>query len=311
MIVLRLFAASDPFTPIAARVLTSPEIVIGRDPAADWPVEDPEGELSRRHCMVVQVNGHVYVRDTSLNGVWMNNERIRAGEPVEVAPGGAFQFGPYFIQVDQQAEAPPPAPIHKDRTAPSKPATDASLLEHFCVGAGIEPSAFLGEDLGALMRELGGAYRTVVDELSELLRERAAAKRDLHLDRTTIGALDNNPLKWAPPERVAADLLLEETTGFLKAADAFRASFNDLRAHHAGLRSSQEAAVQHILEQLDPDTVEAGLKRQPLGLGATSNQAWKSYRERYGRIAGKADASPGEAFEDVQRAGYQKQAVHS
>lgn len=305
MITLRLFDASNPFQQIDERKLADGAVVIGRDPACDWPVEDASGDLSRRHCTITYGAGAVHVIDTSSNGIALGHERRRParGERTPLAAGETVHLGQYLLVVDEPAD---PTQAEKPATPSQARApglTDAALLEHFCVGAGLEPSSFAGEDPAALMERLGAVYRQAVNDLCDLMRERAAAKDHLQVDRTTISARDNNPLKWAPPETIAIELLQEADKGFLKGADAFRASFSDLRLHSDGMAAAGKAAVTFVLWELDPSAVEADIRRQPLAFTSRADAMWRRYRDRHAELCNDADGP--RRIERASRAGYQ------
>ncbi len=304
MITLRLFGASNPFQQIDQRKLVDGAVVIGRDPACDWPVEDASGDLSRRHCTIIYDEGAIHVVDTSSNGIALGQERRRPlrGERTPLAAGETVHLGQYLLVVDEAADA-----TQTSKPAPPRPRahgpTDAALLEHFCIGAGLEPSSFAGEDPAALMERLGAVYRQAVNDLCDLMRERAAAKDQLQVDRTTISARDNNPLKWAPPETIAVELLQEADNGFLKGADAFRESFSDLRLHSDGMAAAGKAAVTFVLWELDPSAVEADIRRQPLAFTLRADAMWRRYRERHAELCN--DGAGPKRIERASRAGYQ------
>ncbi len=65
------------------------------------------------------------------------------------------------------------------------------------------------------MQRAGTIYKQMVPGLSDLLCEPHIVKSDLNMDRTTVSAKGDNPFKWAPTRRVAADLLRERQDGFL------------------------------------------------------------------------------------------------
>ena len=170
------------------------------------------------------------------------------------------------------------------------PVTDAYLLEAFCRGAQLETSSFAGEDAGQIFERLGAAYRQTVDDMCGLLSDRAMLKSVLQMDRTTISARDNNMLKWAPPHRVAIDLLVDDNAGFLKGADAFEAAFTDLRHHGECMRAGSQAATRAILQALDPDQIESNAKRNALGLGR-ADAAWKNFRQQHADLANESGAA--------------------
>jgi predicted component of type VI protein secretion system len=329
MITLRLFKTADPFREIEARTLERGEISLGVDAAADWVIADGCGELSRRHCMLGADERGLWLCDTSTNGVFLGADKRRAvrGERHEIMPDETIYLGEHMILLDPNSAAeagaqPIDLPVagqptlgaavvsnqageigcSKDRRfiAP----TDAALLEAFCRGARLEPSSFAGEDPAALMNRLGVVYRQVIDDLSELMSDRATLRDSLQLERTTISARDNNPLKWAPAARVAVDLLREGDTGFLKGASAFRASFADLRRHGAGLLAGSRAAIRGVILELDPADIEAGVKRQPLGFTSRFETAWRQFQERHGALKSAADSSASGRIERAFREGY-------
>lgn len=318
MITLRLFKASDPFQELEARELIWGEFTIGRDAEADWVLRDTRGDLSRKHCTVSIEGDHLLLRDTSTNGVFLGAEKKPAprGQACQIAAGDSIYLGEFMILVDpcQSADAardPSATPGLQTQPQPSgapgaggwiAPATDAALLEAFCRGARLETSSFVGEDPAEVMNRLGVVYRQVVDDLSALMRDRAMLKTQYQMERTTIAARDNNPMKWAPPDRIAVELLQEGESGFLKGAAAFRASFADLRRHGAGMMAGSRAAISYVLDEVDPSQIEDGVKRQPLHFITRFEAAWKLFRGRHETLAGEAGAT---AIERAFRAGYE------
>ena len=63
--------------------LYKPETVIGaldsseeEDAAADIVISDPHHRISRFHCLIRQLGRHLYLRDTSSNGTWINHKKL-------------------------------------------------------------------------------------------------------------------------------------------------------------------------------------------------------------------------------------------
>jgi predicted component of type VI protein secretion system len=317
MITLRLFKAADPFQEIESRVLAHGELTIGRDPACDWVILDQRRDLSRQHCTLSVEGDRVFLRDISTNGVMIGAEKraVPRSERCELLPGETIYLGEFMILLDLDApeEGAPDvyekeAPVEALKPEPavvksSGQVTDAALLEAFCRGAGLEASSFAGEDPAGVMNRLGVAYRTIVDELCAMLRDRATLKDQLHMQRTTISARDNNPMKWAPPHRVAVDLLQEGDGGFLKGAAAFKASFADLRRHGVCLTAGSDAAIHFVLAQLEPDVMEANAKRHAMPFASKFEAIWKQFRDRHAALSeGAGDA----AIERSFRQGYER-----
>lgn len=312
MITLRLFEEAKPFQQIDEHPLLDAPIVIGRDPSADWVIDDANGRLSRKHCVLRRENGRIFLRDTSSNGVFIGPEKAPAPpeREFELKAGQSFHLGEYTVLVDGELDAEPVERLRpKPRAAATSSAaqvTDAGLLERFCIGAGLEPSSFAGEDPGDVMARLGAVYRQVVNDLSDLMQDRAVVKDLLQMDRTTVSARDNNPLKWAPPHRTAIELLQEGETGFLKGHEAFRASFADLRRHGAGLVHGSKSAIDFILAELHPDKLETTAKPQALAFISRNEAAWKRYRQVHAELLADARDVDGGKINHALRAGYEE-----
>ena len=57
-------------------ILDKPILLIGRHPDCDVILKN-SGKISRKHCCVALVDNHFVVRDLdSMNGVWVNGERV-------------------------------------------------------------------------------------------------------------------------------------------------------------------------------------------------------------------------------------------
>lgn len=304
MITLRLFEAANPFNQIAAYELGPGNTIIGRDPSADWVIDDRFGDLSRRHCVVRLDNGRILVSDMSSNGMCVGPDKIPMAREVEteLKPGQMFYLGQYAILLDGDAtlNERPRASRPRAGNAP----TEAALLEHFCIGAGLERSSFAGEDPRLLMERLGAVYRQVVDDLCDLMRNRSIVKDNLQIDRTTIAARDNNPLKWAPARRIAVEILQDGENSFLKGRDAFRASFADLRRHGEGLTEGSRAAIAFVLSELEPGRIEGSAKSQSLGFLGRGEAAWKRYLQAHAALAADAADEKGR-ISGALRAGYE------
>jgi type VI secretion system FHA domain protein len=179
-------------------------------------------------------------------------------------------------------------------------ADEGSLLEAFCEGAKLDVSALSGHEQAEIMRRAGAIYRQMVLGLSNLVAERTAAKASLHMDRTTIGAEGNNPLKWAPSRRLAVDLLLGEETAFLSGPGAVRESFDEVKTHLAAVARGYEASLQALLDQLDPGAVGASVEGHTAFLKGRAGLCWEAYEKLHGdlrrRIAGPGDQALRDAF---------------
>jgi predicted component of type VI protein secretion system len=288
MVTLRLIDERDPFRPAASRELTSGEMSVGRDSAADWRIDDPDRRLSRIHCVFsVDRDGGVSVRDTSTNGVFRETgDRLPLGEPMPVTIGDGVRIGNFMIYVDRVVVSPPEpveAPAIAETVTAPDPAwlkvNDGTLIEAFCQGAQIDSSAFAGQEPADLLRRLGAIYRETIAGIGQLMGDRGATRQSTELDRTTIGAKANNPFKWASPARVTLDLLRGGNEAFMNGAEAVASSFRDLRNHQAALAAAAHSAITTTLATLDPAAIEEEAARNAgLFAGGRAGASWKHYR---------------------------------
>jgi predicted component of type VI protein secretion system len=338
MVTLRLFHASNPFRPIETKTFYDAEIAIGRDPAMDWCIEDAACELSRKHCSLNLHNGRLVVRDLSANGVFIGQERrrIERDQDVEVSLDSVIHLGQFMISVETKPvpandhaqdvglDAPFHSPMLQEPTlsaavfqvrsawpeAPkSSPARarlpDAALLEAFCEGAGLDPSTFMAEDPVDVMRRAGTVYQQAVLGLSDLMGDRTSLKSAYRMDRTTVGAADNNPFKWADAHRVAVDLLRSSNGPFLAGAAAVNHSFQDLKKHLLCLMAGSRAAVTTVLEELGPQRIEEAA--QSALFQGKAEACWREYQRRHSHVAAEARENTESAINCAFRAGYERQ----
>jgi predicted component of type VI protein secretion system len=310
MFVARLFDRSDPDRPVGAHMLAEGIIRIGRDPAADWAIADPDCEISRQHLELVCHGSVLLLRPLGANGVFdgASGERLADGEAIPLAPGAAVAFGRYRMVIesapggDSRANAGDATMVF---AAPFGPATsvrtdwadagelepiddEGSLLEAFCEGARLDVSALSNEDPAEILRRAGHIYRQMILGLSDLMSERSMAKSDLHLEQTTIGAQENNPFKWAPTRKLATDLLLGNEASFLAGPEAIRASFEDLKTHMLGTLAGFDAAVRALLDSVSPAAIERQLEGRT-GFLKSRGANWRTEYERtYAALAEQA-----------------------
>jgi predicted component of type VI protein secretion system len=343
MVTLRLFHVADPFRPIETRTLGEAEIHIGRDPAADWAIDDSACELSRRHCIVKLAPDGVRVRDVSANGVFMGRERRRLQRNVETLVQGddVIHLGQFMIAVEsaltpandsappdadegQPLDAPFHSPMlqepalsaeafavrraweHEEPTVrPPNAAPDATLLEAFCEGAGLEPSLFAGERPADVLRRVGAVYQQTVLGISDLMSERTSLKTEYRLSRTTVGAANNNPFKWSDPHHVAIDLLRADKGPFLDGACAVNESFQDIKKHILCVMAGSRAALSAALEELQPEKTEEAVGANRIF--ASKSAFWREFRRRHARLAHDARENVESLLNRAFKSGYERQ----
>ncbi len=343
MITLRLFHEDDLQRQLDAYILGDGDVTIGRDAAAIWVIDDPDRRLSRLHCTVSVAAGQVRVFDTSANGVFLgpDRRRIDPGVDTDVPVDATFQIGRYVIVVDGPKQSDDTAAesgaTHLE-SAPmadtaaqtgthaipedwpdSQPAlaleterpmggSDFAILEAFCKGARLDPSYFASEDPVELMRRLGEIYQQLVLGLGDLMSQRATLKSEHSLERTTISATANNPLKWAPSQRLAVDLICERNGAFLSGGDAVRECFEDLKGHASCLVAGSRAAVSSVIEHLDPAAIETDVKANSPLFMERSEASWRKLKARHADVAADPFNNPESHVNEAFRRGYERRA---
>lgn len=206
--------------------------------------------------------------------------------------------------LEAQEPSPPPAPepepVAARRPAPggrtaaadAPPAAGDSgaaddALRSLLAGAGLDPAHVTPE----LAETLGKMLRISVEGLMDLLRARMEVKNQFRMPMTLIQASDNNPLKFSTSaEDALHNLLVKKNADYRGPADAFEASFEDLRFHQMALLAGMRKAFFAMLERFDPDELEAIFEGRQERRGVMGRLSRRSYWERYREL-----------FEDIQR----------
>lgn len=282
MYMLQLFDADDAIQPIDARLLQSGVLTIGRDPAAGWSIADPDCAISRAHCELRADTGGLALKVTGANGVFddIAGTRFPDGEESPVPLPGALRLGRFRIvatlaphatagdaQGDRTMILSPPlgssieVPSEWGEQPNCTPAIpgEGSLLEAFCEGAGLDCSALSSEDPEEVMRRAGALYRQMVLGIGDLMAERNRARARYQLTRTTISGEGNNPFKWAPSQRLAIDLLLAGSTGFLSGPAAVQSSFRDVKRHLVATFAGMQGSLRHAVDRFDPVDIDSAV----------------------------------------------------
>lgn len=273
MYMLQLFDSSDEIHPVDARLLRDGVLRVGRDNGADWSIVDPHCALSRTHCEFAIAGDGLTLRSLGANGMFDANtgERLPQDMLIPIALPFAARLGGFRIVASEaphgdvtgnetrtmvltpplgdSLEVPSDWTDKSDVAARTTPMTSGSLLDAFCAGAGLDASLLSKEDPVEIMHRIGGVYRQMVLGVGDLMSERDQARAHYQMTRTTIGSADNNPFKWAPTQRLAIDLILGGSHGFLSGPAALQSSFRDIKRHlvatFAGLRGSLRAAIDY------------------------------------------------------------------
>ncbi len=82
-------------------------LTVGRGPANDLVLPDPDRVLSKSHCAIEDHNGNVVVVDLSTNGTFLNYSKIPLGPtPTPLNNGDVLSVGPYELIVEIGAAIP-------------------------------------------------------------------------------------------------------------------------------------------------------------------------------------------------------------
>jgi type VI secretion system protein ImpI len=122
--------------------------------------------------------------------------------------------------------------------------------------------------------------------MKQLLEARQQAKRFARsTNQTTVQALDNNPLKFAPTVEEAMRIMFgARTKSYLGASSAVAQGFDDLKTHQIKTFSAMQHALKRLMEEFDPAAIERASTgdRGLLGaLGSSKARSWDTYAARW------------------------------
>lgn len=73
---------------------------IGRALGQDWTLPDDDAQISRSHCEINFEDGGYWLRDTSTNGTYLNDETDAIPEPRALRDGDRLHIGHYVVTVE-------------------------------------------------------------------------------------------------------------------------------------------------------------------------------------------------------------------
>lgn len=180
-----------------------------------------------------------------------------------------------------------PAPQERPRrSADSSTLEPVNGVEAFCRGAGVDPTTLPADAQNALLQLAGQMTREVVLGLMDVLKGRSDQKNRLRLGQTSIQPSENNPLKFsASVDEALLRMLDPHNSRYLGPVEAIRDSFADLRAHQVSLSSAIQAAIDEVMNRIEPgelqERFDRGLKRGALLGAANKMKYWDLYAEFY------------------------------
>lgn len=322
MYLFRLFDKADTVNPVDARLLRDGALRVGRDPACDWVIPDPDCEISRSHFELRVDGDGLLLHCSGSNGVFDETGDLRFPDNCDIAlaPPQSVQFGKFRMVVEHAPDADlagggdshtqvfcPPlghsieVPTDwADAGSPTAEFSEGSLFEAFCEGAGLDASLLSGEEPADVMRRAGAVYRQMVLGVGDLMAERERSRAQRRLTRTTIGGRNNNPFKWAPTHRLAIDLLLAGESSFLSGPAALNASFQDIKKHLVASFTGFGASLRAAVETFDPARIEAAVAGRSTILKSRAVLQCEEMRERHSdltrQLENGEDGSLNQAF---------------
>lgn len=185
------------------------------------------------------------------------------------------------------------------KVAPEAPNTKASvstlvspasaLSKAFFQGLGVNEHDYVNVLTEELMFELGQSMQFMLTGLMESLRQRSKLKTEFRINQTTFQQRENNPLKFsANIDDVFQNLFLRKSASFLSSQQAITEAFNDGRKHDTALTAGTLGAIRGLLNQLDPEFIEAKSQNQSLTdmlvPGQKQMRQWKVYKSLHSNL---------------------------
>lgn len=195
--------------------------------------------------------------------------------------------------------APPASEIQKSRPLPSANENSDSrdnalvhgdnsgddLVRLIARAAGLPDNAFAAQNPTQFAEEMGRLLRLLTENMRQLLEARQQAKRLARSSsQTTVQALDNNPLKFAPTTDEAMRIMFgPPTKSYLGATSAVAQGFDDVKAHQVKTFSAMQHALKRLMDEFTPDEIEKAstLSRGVFGRGPNKAACWDTFATRW------------------------------
>ena len=186
-------------------------------------------------------------------------------------------------------------------TAPPPSAGSDELLRALLEGLGNVQAPGITTLTPGLMKLIGTLLAESVRGAVDLLQARASVKREVRAEVTAIRPRQNNPLKFSPTAALALQHLLgPPVPGFLRADEAMRDAYRDLRAHELAVMAGMRSALAGLLQRFDPKTLESRMTgKSGIGMllaGGRRAQLWEAYQELFSQLSAEAEDDFHEVF---------------
>jgi len=239
-----------------------------------------------------------------------------ARPPVAAPPAPPLVEKPASPAIAVSTPTAPRAP-EQPASAVAEPAGPGAetLLRAFLDGAGLPYAGLAQDQWPEVMANIGAIFRETVQGLMEILLARSDIKGEFRLDRTTIGPMENNPLKTPPgqpplsPEDVMTLLLIQRKDAYMSPVQAVREGFNDIKAHQMAVMAGIQSALNRLLERFDPRNLETRLEHGLFDSILPANRKakyWDMFNAEYQAIAREAEDDFNELFGDEFARAYEE-----
>ena len=189
--------------------------------------------------------------------------------------------------------------------------TNDAVLQALLRGLGLPHLKFKGSG-PALAETVGALLREATAGTMDLLAARKVAKEESNVDMTMMSTRANNPLKFFPDaDSALTQLLTNALIGYLPAAEAMAAAFDDLKAHELAVLAGTRAALKAVLHRFDPAEIERGQVgpgvMDKLFGGNRKARMWDQLIAAYADMARDAEDDLQRQFNDQFSAAYEDQ----
>jgi type VI secretion system protein ImpI len=199
--------------------------------------------------------------------------------------------GPWATPPASEPQKPAPLPSasenldSRDNALVSGDNSAADLIRLIARGAGLPDNAFAAQNPAQFAEEMGQLLRLLTENMRQLLEARQQAKRLARSSsQTTVQALDNNPLKFAPTTDEAMRIMFgPPTKSYLGANNAIAQGFDDVKAHQIKTFTAMQHALKQLLDEFAPEEIEkvSTLSRGIFGRGPNKPACWDTFTTRW------------------------------
>lgn len=219
------------------------------------------------------------------------------------ASGPSASPGPQRQTLPDNERAQPIGPDMFPRAAAPQPSTagDGEAIASFLAAIGLAGTSLTAADKINLMQSAGEMLSGAISGLIEVLAARSSIKQEFRIERTAIGALRNNPLKFSEsPGEAMRIMLLGHKRGFLSPKEAIGEALTDIKTHQLAMLAGLQVALETVIRRFDPDKLEKRLEQGSLleGIlpGARKARYWDLFRALYKEIATELEEDFQKAF---------------